>query len=705
MEPGDAGVRCMLMRGGTSKGAYFLAEDLPADPAERDDLLLRIMGSPDTRQIDGIGGAHPLTSKVAVISPSARPDADVDYLFLQVGVDGAMVSTGRTAATCSPGSGRSRSSAAWPRPRRCGSTWSTRAAWPPPRFPAADGVVDYDGDTAIAGVPGTAAAVVLDFAGTEGSATGALLPTGHVTDVIDGVTVTCIDNGMPVVVVPAAELGRTGYETVAELEADAALGQRVRALRLAAGQLMGLGDVSAASVPKISLVAAPADGGTICTRTFIPVRVHDSIGVLGAVSVATALLLDGAAGADLAAVKPGQARFDIEHPTGHLEVEAEVDQASQPPAVIRSGVVRTARKLFDGTVFPGGPGDEPAEPFRAAAATRPPLHDVAHLGHIELLTPKLCESLWFFVEVLGLTETGREGNSIYLRTWDDYEHHTVKLTAHDTSGIRRVGLRASSQAALEAGWRRSRRPGSASAGRTATRASGPPTCSATRTGTSWSCTGKPSGTRRPDELKPSLKNQAQAYPGRGVCVRRLDHVNYLAQDVPPNGEFVRDVLGGRVTEQIMLDDGTISAQWLHFTNKGYDLVYTRDWTGTHRAAAPRRVRARHPGGHPARRGHLPGPRRVHRDRAAQARDPADVLPVRLRAGRQPDRAVQPGRPAGAGAGLAHDHLDRGRAGQGPGVGPEDDRVLPHPRDPAVARLSGRRAGPATDRTGHQVRPG
>jgi 4-oxalomesaconate tautomerase len=219
-------------------------------------------------------------------------------------------------------------------------------------FPGADGVVDYDGEVAIAGVPGMAAAVVLDFAATEGSATGALLPTGNVTDVVDGITVTCIDNGMPVVVVPAADLGRTGYETVAELEADPDLGRRVQALRLAAGSLMGLGDVSAASVPKISLIAPPADGGTICTRTFIPVRVHESIGVLGAVSVATALLLDGAAGADLAAIKPGQTRFDIEHPTGHLEVEAEVDTANHPPRVIRSGVVRTARKLFDGTVFP-----------------------------------------------------------------------------------------------------------------------------------------------------------------------------------------------------------------------------------------------------------------------------------------------------------------------------------------------------------------
>jgi 4-oxalomesaconate tautomerase len=340
----------MLMRGGTSKGAYFLAGDLPADPAERDELLLRIMGSPDPRQIDGIGGAHPLTSKVAVISRASRPDADVDYLFLQVGVDQATVSDRQNCGNLLAGVGpfaveRGLVAAAPVRIHMVNSGSVATAS-----FTGADGAVEYEGGTAIAGVPGTAAAIVLDFAGTSGSATGALLPTGNVTDVIDGVTVTCVDNGMPVVVVAAAALGCSGYESVAELEADSRLRERVRALQLGAGSLMGLGDVSAASVPKISLAAAPADGGTICTRSFIPVRVHEAIGVLGAVSVMTALLLDGAAGSDLAAIKPGQARFDIEHPTGHLEVEVEVDQDTR--AVRRSGVVRTARKLFDGTVFP-----------------------------------------------------------------------------------------------------------------------------------------------------------------------------------------------------------------------------------------------------------------------------------------------------------------------------------------------------------------
>ena len=331
MGSGD-GVRCMLMRGGTSKGAYFLAEDLPQDPAERDDVLLRIMGSPDARQIDGIGGAHPLTSKVAVISPSARADADVDYLFLQVGVDQAVVSDRQNCGNLLAGVGpfaveRGLVSSAPVRIHMVNSGSVATAS-----FPGTDGVVDYDGDVAIAGVPGTAAAVVLDFTGTEGSATGALLPTGHVSDVLRR-------DHRHLHRQRHAGRGRgrrrasaaPGTRPSPSSRRIPELGRRVQALRLAAGPLMGLGDVSAASVPKISLIAPPADGGTVCTRTFIPVRVHDSIGVLGAISVATALLLDGAAGADLAAVKPGQTRFDIEHPTGHLEVEAEVD-TTQPAA-------------------------------------------------------------------------------------------------------------------------------------------------------------------------------------------------------------------------------------------------------------------------------------------------------------------------------------------------------------------------------------
>ena len=190
-------------------------------------------------------------------------------------------------------------------------------------FPTPGGRPRYDGDTAIDGVPGTAAAVVLDF---EDSGAGAsVFPTGNVTDIFGGITVTCVDNGMPVVVAAAASFGKTGQESVAELEGDAELNRRVQELRLAAGKAMGLGDVSATTVPKISLVAPPAHGGTIGTRTFIPVRVHQSIGVLGAVSVGTAIMVPGAVGHDLAVLAAGSPRLAIEHPSGALEVEVELD--------------------------------------------------------------------------------------------------------------------------------------------------------------------------------------------------------------------------------------------------------------------------------------------------------------------------------------------------------------------------------------------
>jgi len=347
------GIRCMLMRGGTSKGAYFLADDLPQDTAERDDLLLRIMGSPDPRQIDGVGGAHPLTSKVAVVSASRVPGVDVDYLFLQVVVDQPIVTDKQNCGNILAGigpfaverglvpAGRQETKV---RIRMVNTDGIVTATFATP-----GGRPRYDGDTAIDGVPGTAAPIVLDF--EDSGAGGSVLPTGNITDEFGGITVTCVDNGMPVVVVAAGSFGKTGYESIAELESDEELNRRVQELRLEAAKAMGLGDVSGTTVPKISLVAPPAAGGTICTRTFIPIRVHESIGVLGAVSVATAVMLPGAVGSDLAA-KPEGSRLSVEHPSGALQVEVELDTTTTPPAVLRSGVVRTARKLFDGTVFP-----------------------------------------------------------------------------------------------------------------------------------------------------------------------------------------------------------------------------------------------------------------------------------------------------------------------------------------------------------------
>jgi 4-oxalomesaconate tautomerase len=350
------GVRCMLMRGGTSKGVYFLAEDLPSDPSDRDDLLVRIMGSGHPLQIDGVGGAHPLASKVAVVSRSADEEADVDYLFLQLGVAEPTITDlqncGNILAGVGPfavergliGAGNESTTV---RIRMVNSDSVVSATFATP-----GGIPLYSGTTTISGAPGSASAVALRFADTAGSATSGLLPTGNVVDVIDGIEVSCVDNGMPVVVARASDLGITGYESHQELAADGVLRERIQSLRLQAGVLMGLGDVSNASVPKTTLVAPPRDGGTICSRTFIPLQIHTAIGVLGAVGACTALLLPGGIGSEFAVLPPPGGELDVEHPTGKLQVDVEIDTTVWPPAVISAGNTRTARKLFDGVVFP-----------------------------------------------------------------------------------------------------------------------------------------------------------------------------------------------------------------------------------------------------------------------------------------------------------------------------------------------------------------
>ncbi|MEU5657978.1 4-oxalomesaconate tautomerase [Streptomyces sp. NPDC047737] len=348
-----SGVRCLLMRGGTSKGAYFLAGDLPRDTAARDDLLLRIMGSPDPRQIDGLGGSHPLTSKVAVVSASEHPDADVDYLFLQVSVDAPEVSDRQNCGNLLAGigpfaveRGLVAAEAAETSVRiRMVNTGDLATA----TFPTPGGRVDYTGAARISGVPGTAAPVLIEF--VRGAAP--LLPTGCVRDVIAGTPVTCVDNGMPTVLIPAQALGITGRESPEELEGDATLRERVERIRLEAGPLMGLGDVRDTTVPKLSLLAPPAHDGAVATRTFIPHRCHTSIGVLGAAGVAAGLRIAGSVAQDIARLPPHGDRLRVEHPTGFLDIEATVGAgADGTPTAERTAVVRTARKIFDGTVFP-----------------------------------------------------------------------------------------------------------------------------------------------------------------------------------------------------------------------------------------------------------------------------------------------------------------------------------------------------------------
>ncbi|MEU0787985.1 4-oxalomesaconate tautomerase [Streptomyces sp. NPDC006173] len=350
---GPEELRCMLLRGGTSKGAYFLAGDLPAERAERDDLLLRVMGSPDPRQVDGLGGAHPLTSKVAVVSVSAGPDADIDYLFLQVGVDRAQVSDRQNCGNLLAGVGPFAVERGLVEPGRGHTSVRIRMVnsgdLAVVSFPTEEGRVVYAGSAEISGVPGTAAPVVIEF--PRGS--GPLLPTGHARDTVAGTAVTCVDNGMPTVLVAAASLDVSGYEAPKDLEEDLALADRLREIRLEAGKLMGLGDVENATVPKVTLLAPPRAGGAVTTRTFIPVRCHTSIGVLGAASVAAGLRVEGGVGGTVARLPERGDRLRIEHPTGFLDIESGLAYGpGGVPEAGRTAVVRTARKIFDGTVFP-----------------------------------------------------------------------------------------------------------------------------------------------------------------------------------------------------------------------------------------------------------------------------------------------------------------------------------------------------------------
>ncbi len=350
-----------VMRGGTSKGLYFNASDLPSDVTSRDAILLAAMGSPDERQIDGMGGAHPLTSKVAIVSPSGRDDADVDYLFLQVVVDEARVSDTQNCGNILAGVGPYAIEQGFVSANadvtdvrihmvNTGALAVTRVQTP-------DGVVQYEGEASIDGVPGTAAPVMIDFLDVAGSSCGALFPTGNTIDNIDGVTVTCVDNGMPVVMLHAESVGATGHESPAELEANTEVKAKIDAIRVQAGKLMNLGDVTNKTVPKMSLLSAPKQGGAVNTHTFIPHRVHEAIGVLGSVSVATACVLPGTVASEyvgnLAGNHSQNQVLTIEHPTGAFTVEMDISgaQSLQTFSVNRAALLRTARLLMRGEVL------------------------------------------------------------------------------------------------------------------------------------------------------------------------------------------------------------------------------------------------------------------------------------------------------------------------------------------------------------------
>src|SRR5580700_4649532 len=347
-------IPCLFMRGGTSRGPFFLESDLPQDIAQRDAVLLAVMGSPDVRQIDGMGGADPLTSKVGIVRRGRTAGVDLEFLFAQVSVKEALVDTtpncGNMLAAVVPfgletGLVRAAGDVTTLRvlTRNTGTLSDIEVRTP-------GGRVEYSGDARIDGVPGTAAPINISFLETAGSVCGSLLPTGHLVDRIDGVDITCIDNGMPVVVMAADALGVTGYETRDELNANAALKQRIESIRLQ-GPAMNLGEVAKKVVPKMCLVAKPRAGGQICTRTFIPRDCHSAVGVLGAVTVATAAVMPGTVANAQAPVPPGLVKtISVEHPSGEFSVVLTMNPAN-PAEVLQAALLRTARLIMRGEVF------------------------------------------------------------------------------------------------------------------------------------------------------------------------------------------------------------------------------------------------------------------------------------------------------------------------------------------------------------------
>ena len=351
-------IACLVMRGGTSKGLYFLADDLPADRETRDAVLLAAMGSPDVREIDGMGGGHPLTSKVAVIKRSNRPKIDIDYLFLQVWPDRAEVSDqqncGNILAGVAPFAIEQGLIEAEEGVTSVRIWMENTESIATVHVQTPNREVRYDGMARIDGVPQSHAPINIDFEDVAGSSCGSLLPTGNAVDVVNGVRVTCIDNGMPVVCLNASDFGLTGSESPAEIETNAEVKEKIEAIRLAVGPMMNLGDVTNKTVPKMSLLSAPFSGGAVSTRTFIPHRVHEAIGVLGAVSVATACLVPGSIAYEIAQVvssNEGSTLVEVEHPTGFFTVSMNVQTIDDVVTITKSALLRTARLLMRGEVY------------------------------------------------------------------------------------------------------------------------------------------------------------------------------------------------------------------------------------------------------------------------------------------------------------------------------------------------------------------
>ena len=352
----------MQFRGGSSKGLFFKAEDLPIDETERNRYLLLAMEGTtegDFRQIDGLGGATSLTSKVAVISKSKNPKADLDYLFVQVVVGKGKVSTTQTCGNILAGvlpfaieSGMFKVSESITSARinilNTGGICEVIVQTP-------NGKVEYVGNAKVDGVVGTSAPIICNYLETVGSTCGALLPTGNSKDIVEGIEITCIDNGMPIVMMRASDFGLVGNESKEILESNESLKHKIEQIRIKAGYLMNLGDVSEQTIPKMCLVSSPENGGVINTRMFIPHVVHEAIGVLAAVSVATACVIPNTVTEGIANYESQGSdeisMLSIEHPSGEFTVGLEYQINNASIAIKKSGVVRTARLLSAGHVF------------------------------------------------------------------------------------------------------------------------------------------------------------------------------------------------------------------------------------------------------------------------------------------------------------------------------------------------------------------
>jgi 2-methylaconitate cis-trans-isomerase PrpF len=354
-------IPCVLMRGGTSRGPFFLASDLPADIHAVDRILIAAMGSPHPLQIDGVGGGNSLSSKVAIVSRSTVSGVDLDYLFVQVNVATASVdrnpNCGNMLSAVGPfaldaglveANGEETSLCI----RNINSGTIVEAVVQTP-----GGVVDYEGDTSIDGVPGTAAPIKLSFRDAIGSVTGQLLPAKQARSVLEGIEMTLIDAAVPLMIIRAEDVGLTGSELPEEIDSNRHALDQVEALRRKAGLAMGMGDVAGKVTPKVALVAPSRQGGTVLTRYLTPLTCHRSLAVTGAITIATSLFVPGSVTSDLLkAPIRDSGTVRIEHPSGSMLIEVVTGPSVQGgiPEIQRSSLIRTARRLFEGNIMVPG---------------------------------------------------------------------------------------------------------------------------------------------------------------------------------------------------------------------------------------------------------------------------------------------------------------------------------------------------------------